>query len=67
MVYIEIEKDIVGFWQDVLKLKDLLFQENFFDLGGYLLKVIQLVLCIVEYFNINICMMEIIKVSIIFE
>jgi acyl carrier protein len=50
----EIEKKVAKIWQEVLKVKKISRNDNFFNLGGHSLKAIQVVAKINEMFKIEV-------------
>lgn len=52
------EKDIAAIWQEVLKLEKVGIHDNFFDLGGHSLLIVQLHSQICQKLNCEIAMVE---------
>ncbi len=57
----EIEKDIVEIWQDVLNVDSISTADNFFDLGGHSLNVIQVQSKIKEKFDKELTVVDLFK------
>ncbi len=57
----QIEQDIARVWQDVLKVEKVGIRDNFFDLGGHSLLLIQVQTKLQEVFNREIPVVELFK------
>ncbi|MCB0746874.1 MAG: amino acid adenylation domain-containing protein [Ignavibacteriae bacterium] len=57
----EIEKKIVEIWEKVLNVENISTNDNFFDLGGHSLNVIQVQELIKEHFNKDFTIVDIFK------
>jgi surfactin family lipopeptide synthetase A len=55
----EIEKKVAKIWQEVLNVKKISRNDNFFNLGGHSLKAIQVVAKINEMFKIEVSLKNI--------
>lgn len=50
----DIEEVLIQIWKEVLNLDQIGVMDNFFDLGGYFLFVIQVVFWVRDYFNVDL-------------
>ncbi|MCO4850630.1 non-ribosomal peptide synthase/polyketide synthase [Bacillus vallismortis] len=53
------EKQLIGIWRDILKIKEIGVKENFFDLGGHSLRGMTLIAKIHQQFSKNISLREV--------
>jgi amino acid adenylation domain-containing protein len=63
----EIEKKIAKIWQEVLKVKKISRNDNFFNIGGYSLRAIQVLSRINSQFKIDLRLKKIFTSSTIYE
>ncbi len=49
-----LEKQIAGYWAEILGLREISMTDNFFDIGGHSLKAIEVISAIKEKLNIDI-------------
>jgi tyrocidine synthetase-3 len=63
----EIEKKVAKIWQEVLKVKKISRNDNFFNLGGHSLKAIQVLSRINSQFKINLGLKQIFISPIVYE
>ncbi|WP_367387462.1 non-ribosomal peptide synthase/polyketide synthase [Bacillus vallismortis] len=53
------EKQLIGIWRDILKIKEIGVKDNFFDLGGHSLRGMTLIAKIHQQFSKNISLREV--------
>jgi acyl carrier protein len=57
----EIERQVTSLWQDVLKLEKIGIHDNFFDLGGHSLNIIEIQTRVKELFNKELSVVDFFK------